>query len=227
MYKFLDNHPQIKDPRGEYFLSGESMVGTLNEILADQNIDAKNISSFLDFAAGYGRFTRFLPSLFFPGTAIMVSDIDKDAVDFCKERMHVEGFYSTEDPRDLLMQNKFDVIWVASLFSHLSLVSWEVWIKKIYQMLNDGGIIIFSTHGCHCYTMLDGTTKKNMAHLDHGFYFMKQSEIDKLSTEIYGTAYVTEDFVKNLVERRKLGQIIGYYPKKLWQFQDIYVIRKQ
>jgi glycosyltransferase involved in cell wall biosynthesis/SAM-dependent methyltransferase len=226
MYQFLKNHPQIKEPLNEYFISGESMVHTLNGILADQKINPADVASFLDFAAGYGRFTRFLPSMF-PSGSITVSDIDRDAVDFCREKLHVEGFYSSEDPDDVSIQKKFDVIWVASLFSHLSLAPWEAWIKKLYGMLNDGGIVIFSTHGCHCFTLLDETTRQNAVHADHGFYFLKQSEIDKLSPEVYGTAYVSKEFVTRLVEKDQLGQIVGYYPKKLWDFQDIYVVRKQ
>jgi len=225
MYQFLRNHPGIKDPLQEYFSSGESMVQTLNEIFSDLKTDTTTISSFLDFAAGYGRFTRFLPSLFSTGL-ITVSDIDKNAVDFCREKIQVNGFYSTEDPQKLVTGNKYDVIWVASLFSHLTLHSWEAWIKKLYEMLSEKGILIFSTHGCHCFAVLDAKTKQDVLHLEHGFYFLKQSELSNLSTEIYGTAYVTEEFVTKIVERDNLGRIIGYYPKKLWGFQDIYVIRK-
>ena len=176
-------------------------------------------------AAGYGRFTRFLPSLFSAGL-VTVSDIDKNAVDFCREKIRVNGFYSTEDPQKLVIENKYDVIWVASLFSHLTLHSWEAWIKKLYDMLSEKGILIFSTHGCHCFAVLDASTKQDVLHLEHGFYFLKQSELSNLSTEIYGTAYVTEEFVTKIVEKDNLGRIVGYYPKKLWGFQDIYVIRK-
>lgn len=225
MFQFYQHHPGIKDPLNEYFLSGESMLQTLTEIFTDLKIDTSKISSFLDFAAGYGRFTRFLPYLF-PIGIITVSDIDKYAVDFCREKIHVDGFYATENPDNLLVEDKYDVIWVASLFSHLTLHSWEGWLKKLYELLNEKGILIFSTHGCHCFTMLDARTKQDVLHLDHGFYFLKQSELSNLSTEIYGTAYVTEEFVTKVVEKNNLGRIVGYYPKKLWEFQDIYVIRK-
>jgi glycosyltransferase involved in cell wall biosynthesis/SAM-dependent methyltransferase len=225
MYQYLKDHPAIKDPVKEYYLSGESMIQVLDDILLDQKIIIKNVSSFLDFASGYGRFTRFLPYMFRLG-AITVSDIDKEAVDFCKDRIGVNGFYSSEKPAHLDIQTRFDIIWVASLFSHLSLHSWKEWIEKLYGLLNDNGLLIFSTHGCHCYNLLDEITKKNLLHLEHGFYFMKQSEINTLSTDIYGTAYVTEEFVKKHVEKNKLGQIVGYYPQKLWNFQDIYVIKK-
>jgi glycosyltransferase involved in cell wall biosynthesis/SAM-dependent methyltransferase len=226
MYQFLMNHPEIKDPVGEYFRSGESMLGTLNEILSDQNIEIRSVRSFLDFASGYGRLTRFLTHVL-PADRITVCDIDKNAVDFCTDRFGVDGFYSHENPDDLTGRKKYDVIWVASLFSHLSLRVWKRWLKKLSGLLNDGGILIFSTHGCHCFNMLDESTRQKVIHQDHGFYFIRQSEIDSLSRDIYGTTYVTEQFVKDYVKTGQTGTIVGYYPKKLWEFQDIYILKKE
>jgi glycosyltransferase involved in cell wall biosynthesis/SAM-dependent methyltransferase len=226
MYQFLVNHPDIRDPAGEYFRSGESMLTTLDRILSDRNLEIRSVRSFLDFAAGYGRLTRFLARVL-PADRITVSDIDKDAVDFCRERFGVGGFYSSEDPDDLTVKKTYDVIWVASLFSHLSLQVWKSWLKKLYGMLDDGGILIFSTHGCHCYLMLDELTKKNAIRQDRGFYFIRKSEIDSLSRDIYGTTYVTEQFVNDFIGTQRIGKITGYYPNKLWEFQDIYVLQKE
>jgi glycosyltransferase involved in cell wall biosynthesis/SAM-dependent methyltransferase len=225
MYQFLVNHPDIKDPVGEYFRSGESMLTTLEKILSDQKTEIQSLNSFLDFASGYGRLTRFLTHRL-PAERITVSDIDKDAVDFCNTAFGVDGFYSGEDPDTLAIEKKFDLIWVASLFSHLSLGVWKKWLKKLSEMLNEGGILIFSTHGCHCFNMLDELTRHTAIRQDHGFYFIKKSEIDSLSHDIYGTTYVTEQFVRDYVTKDRIGTIAGYYPYKLWEFQDIYVLRK-
>jgi glycosyltransferase involved in cell wall biosynthesis/SAM-dependent methyltransferase len=226
MYQFLATHPEIKDPVGEYFRSGESMLATLDEILADQKIEFHSLQSFLDFASGYGRLTRFL-TYKLPPDRITICDIDKNAVDFCKDKFGVDGVYSHEDPDDLSILKKYDVIWVASLFSHLSLRVWKKWLKKLSEMLNNGGILVFSTHGCHCFNMLDVSIRQNVIHQDHGFYFIKKSESDSLSHDIYGTTYVTEQFVRHYIKTNHIGIIVGYYPKKLWEFQDIYILRKE
>jgi glycosyltransferase involved in cell wall biosynthesis/SAM-dependent methyltransferase len=224
MYQFLLHHPDIKEPLREYFNSGESMMANFYEILSDQKIDIHSIGSFLDFASGYGRFTRFLIHKL-PADRITVSDIDKNAVDFCKATFGVDGFYSSEDPDTLTLQKKFDLIWVASLFSHLSLRLWRKWLVKLSGMLNPGGILIFSTHGCHCYHLLDEQTKRSILHQDDGFYFIKKSEIDALPNDMYGTTYATEKFVLDFIQKNQLGTIVKYYPKKLWEFQDIYVLK--
>jgi len=224
MFRFLVSHPAIADPENEYFTSGESMMITLKEILTDQGIPLHSLSAFLDFASGYGRFTRFLV-FELPAGKITVCDIDKNAVDFCKKNFNIEGEYSSEDPDNFSPQKKFDMIWVASLFSHLSLPLWKSWLLKLKGMLNDGGTLIFSTHGCHCFSQLDEETKSGVLHPEHGFYFIRKSEIDILPNDKYGTTYVTEKFVRDFIEKNKLGNITGYYPKKLWNFQDVYVLK--
>src|SRR5580700_1867199 len=90
MYGFLKTHPAIKDAELDYYASGESMLLTFKEILSGLNYKANDINRFLDFACGYGRFSRFLVSVLDP-KKITVSDIDKGAVDFCKKNFGVNG----------------------------------------------------------------------------------------------------------------------------------------
>jgi len=225
MYQFLVNHPSIKAPRSEYFRSGEVMLCSLEKILGDMGTGLDQIHSFLDFACGYGRFTRFLVSTC-SKEKITVSDIDRNAVDFCTKAFNVKGFYSTRDPGALSHSNKYDIIFVASLFSHLYLPFWEDWLRRLYDMLEDGGFLILSTHGVHCYNLIDNETKKRIEVIMDGFYFIKQSETQRLPTEVYGTTYVDRPFVENFVLRNSLGKVVAFYPKELWSFQDVYVIKK-
>ena len=225
MYTFLVNHPDIKNPIAEYFRSGELMLTNLQEIFEDIGYSFGQINSFLDFACGYGRFTRFLIQKL-SHEKITISDIDKNAVDFCKKTLRVNGFYSVDNSERLIHDSKYDVIYVASLFSHLSLRLWGGWLKRLYDMLNEGGILIFSTHGMHCYNLLDDESKKRHEKVEEGFFYLLQSETKRLSVKDYGTTYVTYDYVKKVIRQNNIGIIVAYYPKKLWYFQDIYVIQK-
>jgi len=225
MFQFLVNHPTIDNPSAEYFRSGESMLISLQEILRDINYSFDQIDSFLDFASGYGRFTRFLLQKLSP-EKITVSDIDKNAVNFCKKTFNVNGFNSVMNPDLLINNKKYDSIYVASLFSHLSMQLWIRWFERLYDMVDEDGILILSTHGMDCYDILSEEIKKSIESIDEGFYYIKESETNRLSNNDYGTTYVTYNFVKNIVDQYNLGEIIAYYPKKLWKFQDIYVIKK-
>jgi hypothetical protein len=67
------------------------MAQTLNEIFSDLKMDTANSSSLTDFAAGYGRFTRFLPFPF-PFGIITDSDDHKNAVSFYKKKIGLPVF---------------------------------------------------------------------------------------------------------------------------------------
>lgn len=66
----------------------------------------------------------------------------------------VSGFYLAGAPKDLDVAERFNVICVASLFSHLPLTLWEDWLEKLHSMLAAGGLLIFSTHGLSCLESL-------------------------------------------------------------------------
>lgn len=68
--------------------------------------------------------------------------------------------------------------------------------------------------------------RKRIEVIADGFHFLKQSETKRLSTEVYGTTYVDRPFVENFVFRNELGKVVAFYPHELWNFQDVYVIKK-
>jgi len=198
----------------EYFQIGANILKCLEDVLKDNGYSLRQTDSFLDFACGYGRFTRFLINKL-DKKKITVSDIDKNAVDFCKRTFGVKAFYSEMDPLKLMHNEKYDLIYVVSLFSHLNLQLWLTWFNTLYYMLNDKGLLIISTHGISC-------SDDQFAKISDGFYYKKASETTRLSTDEYGGAVVTSDFVSNNCP----GELISAYPKKLNNHQDVYVIRR-
>jgi len=225
MYQFLSNHPSVKDPEAEYFSSGKSMCNEVEEILTDINRSFRDIKSFLDFASGYGRFTRFLIQKM-DRERVFVSDIDKNAVDFCIKTFGVKGFYSVDRPHKLLIEDKYDVIFVASLFSHLAIPLWIDWFNRLYEMVDRDGFFIFSTHGDYCLDMLDQESKKRSKEVLEGFIYLEQSETSRLSLKEYGTAYVNYSFIERQCAKSQIDGKIRFYPRGLWNFQDLYVILK-
>ena len=225
MYQFLVNEPSVNDPIAEYFYSGELLLTGLQEVFEDLGYSFNQIDTFLDFACGYGRFTRFLIQKL-DHEKITVSDIDKNAVDFVKSTFGVNGFYSVDNPDRLIHDTRYDVIFVASLFSHLSLRFWCDWLKRLYDLLNDGGILIFSTHGVDLIKLLNDEMKVLVQKVEEGFYYVPLSETKRLSTKDYGSTYVRYDYAGKVIRQNNIGKIVAYYPKKLHNFQDIYVIKK-
>lgn len=219
MYLYFATHPgKLQNPLGLYFLSGAGMMRGLTVTLSALNIELTNIQSFLEFACGYGRFTRHLIRHLDPGK-ITGSDLYRDAVDFQKATFGVNGFYSELVPEQLVIEDKYEVIFVASLFSHLPKSVWSKWLKKLYDSLADGGALIFSTHGV-------SSLPKNCSMPDSGFLFHKQSESKTHSVDDYGSTYTSSEYVHDTV-REVTGQpVVLEMAKGLFDYQDVYAVRK-
>jgi SAM-dependent methyltransferase len=216
------------DAMHTYLVSGDVMVRDLQTALRDQDRSLEAAGSVLEFAAGFGRFTRFLVTRVAP-ERITVSDISHDAVDFARSTFGVSGFYSTASPGDLDDPGRYEVIFVASLFSHLGIEVWVPWLRRLYGMLEPGGLLVFSTHGPYARDVIYGQhwTDRRVA-VEDGFSFIATNETDgRLDEHYYGASFVTEEWVGGQVERHGLGTIREVYPASLWGSQDLYVVEKQ
>ncbi len=219
MYSFFKTHPLHRDnPLESYFESGDGMISSLLDIIGKIDIKIEDINNFLEFACGYGRFTRHLVKII-PPNKITGSDVFKEAVDFQKEVFGVKGFYSAFKPKDVEIPEKYDIIFVASLFSHLPKKTWRSWLKKLYNSLNENGVLIFSTHGITCMANPDDMPKS-------GFLHLRISESKIHSLREYGLTYTTPEFVQKTVFKETGQSIFLEIPKGLWNYQDVYVLKQ-
>lgn len=218
MYLFFTTHPAHKDrPLQSYFESGKGIKQSLLNILDKIGVKTEEINKLLEFACGYGRFTRHLVKMIHP-SRITVSDVYREAVDFQQNVFGVKGFYSEFNPDDVDITEKYDVIFVASLFSHLPITTWCPWINKLYNSLNENGVLIFSTHGKSCMADPDKMP-------ENGFLYLHMSESKTHSFNDYATTYVTSEFVNKAVDKETGQSVLIEVPKFLWNYQDVYVVR--
>jgi len=215
------------DAMRNYLTTGDLMTRDLEATLRDHGRDLSLLGSFLEFASGYGRFTRFLVMRLDPGL-VTVSDINRSAVDFTRETFGVSGFYSTESADDLDHPQQYEVIFVASLFSHLAIEHWNAWLRRLCEMLAPGGLLIFSTHGPYARDVIYGEHFREQLEVKaEGFSFLRTNETQgRLAVEYYGSAFVTEAYVEAQVAAHGLGTVRHVYPAKLWGVHDLYVVEK-
>lgn len=202
-----------------YYGLGKRIFDAVKQIVVWHFDKFDNVSSFLDFACGYGRFTRFLLQELSPNK-IWASDIYQAGVKFQIEQFGVNGIVSVENPRDYTAPQHFDCILASSFFSHTPKKTFAPWLEKLYSLLNPNGILIFSVHDI-------SLIPTDVALDAGGIYFTPESESRTLDKQLYGTAYVSEEFVSQAIK-----QIIGNggaftrIPKGLCGNQDLYAIVK-
>ncbi|MEG4165989.1 MULTISPECIES: methyltransferase [unclassified Microcoleus] len=222
MYLFSLNN--VKDDRDQalvrYYALGRSVLATVKQVVEWHFGSFENVPSFLDFACGYGRFTRYLIQEM-PPEKIWVSDIYSNAVKFQTEYLGVSGIVSTGKPENYLIDRKFDCILANSFFSHMPERTFTSWLQNLYDLLTPNGILMFSVHD-QCLLP---------SHIEmpaNGILFSPQSESQSLDKEEYGTTYVTEKFVREIVEEVSGGKAFVHRLKKgICRFQDLYVVTNQ
>ena len=89
-------------------------------MLAAQKETATNI---LDLPSGYGRVMRFLKAEF-PEAALTACDVIREGVDFCARTFGARAIYGKEDPSELELDERFDLIWCGSLLTHVDEENW-------------------------------------------------------------------------------------------------------
>lgn len=198
-----------------YVRSGLLAAQTVSRALAGRLPAAG--SDLLDFACGYGRVTRFLPS-FLPGARLFAADILAGAVDFQRRQLGVEALQSTAEPADFACPHRFDAIIVLSLFTHLPHRTFRAWLQRLLGLLKPGGVLLFSTHDL-------SLAPQAAAETEPGLRFEAQSEASTLAADVYGSTWVSEDYVRATVATLGEGALaVWRQPRGLWHLHDLYLV---
>jgi SAM-dependent methyltransferase len=192
---YLYGLQQSKNPalsRAVYFRQGAETLASLRQIAEWKFNGLAKVPSFLEFACGHGRLTRYVIQEI-PPQQVWTADIYTDALEFQRRQFGVHSFVSSTDPGSLASDRKFDLIFVVSLFTHLPQMRFEQWLRKLHGLLTPNGILALSSH--------DEGLAGNQPMPDSGFLFFPCSESRTLDPAEYGVAYVTEAFMRGAIAR--------------------------
>jgi SAM-dependent methyltransferase len=182
--------------------------------------------TILDFASGYGRTTRFLVHRVSP-EQIWVSDIKARAVEFQEQHFGVNGFVSTLEPEELHVEQKFDCIFVISLFSHLSRESFARWLQRLCDVLSDTGIIAFSVHDVALLEPMGIESQGDFTYLSTSEETAFRSQDEQLRDSHYGSTFVSEKFVREVIVSLDFpSKTYARFPRSLIGKQDLYLLAR-
>ncbi len=219
IFRFFANHPSCTNPIRDYLSDGWRTMVELIQALEPVKRSLSQCRSFLEFASGFGRFSRHLVKALPPG-ALHVSDIVPGSVDFLKTHLNIDGFYSTHQPEDLVAPRRYEIIFVLSLFSHLPDRTWSAWLKRLYDMLEPGGVLVITTHGEQAARNLGVQMPAE------GYVFIPSSESSALDGEEYGSTFTSADYVHQAIAQHLPGAAVHAFPAHFWGGQDAFVIVK-
>ena len=134
-----------------YFDVGYRALRAIHLALADAG--KQEVRTILDLPCGHGRVLRTLRAQW-PQAEIVACDLERDGVDYCARKFGAVAVYSEENPEDLVFKQKFDLIWVGSLLTHLDAPRWPVFLNLFSRSLAPGGVLVFTTHGVRIAEMI-------------------------------------------------------------------------
>jgi len=219
---------QIKDEevtKTYYRDTGKKLAINLIDFLQHEGLSANNLD-LLDFAAGYGRVTRWLVPCF---KTVEMADTESDMLDFHRREYGISGFLINNDPRSLAQFDKtYDVIFVFSLFTHLPDRTWELWLQAISRMVRPKGFLVFSTHSYELFAELNPAQFGDPATWVEPFLFWETNETNsRLETSVYGCTIVKDSFVRQVVDRLSGFRSVRHFTKNQFDlYHDIYIIQK-
>lgn len=139
------------DNAEQYFGSAGYALGRIQ--LALLSGGRAEVASVLDFACGYGRVLRMLKAAF-PGARLTACDIEREAVDFCADTFDATPVYSSAEPSEIEVEDRFDLIWSGSFFTHIDEAGWSRFLPFLASLLTPGGVLVFTTAGRNVVTRM-------------------------------------------------------------------------
>jgi SAM-dependent methyltransferase len=128
-----------------YFSVGSSALANIKNAVAVAEIDPHCV---LDFGCGAGRVTRWIAAAF-PNAKIEACDIRQADLKFVAETFGARTWVSGTEVAELKPPSSYDLIWVGSVFTHLSKDNSLALFDKLLSWLNPGGVLVFTSHGRH------------------------------------------------------------------------------
>ena len=212
----------------KYFEVGRSAI----ELITDAMMLARrtDLARILDFPCGGGRVTRHLVR-FFPDSEISASDIEREKQAFVVSRY---GARPVECPPSFTtpLPEKYDLIFVGSLFTHLDARLFERALDFFLDGLAAGGILVMTLHGRYTATAVSagrtGPRDIVLRTVDKfartGFAYVEQ-ERTRYGVS-YGASFSAPSWVASLIERRAHATLLAYKERAWDNHQDALIVQK-
>jgi SAM-dependent methyltransferase len=210
-----------------YFSVGLSAI---TSILNTVRVAEAKPDSILDFGCGAGRVTRWIAAAF-PNARIEGCDIRKADIEFVANTLGARTWLSGTDVATLNPPSSYDLIWVGSVFTHLSMQDSIALFDRLFAWLNPGGVLVFTSHGRHAVTRGPAAgfygiadqwqrAKADFEQSDYGY-------ADYAGTPGYGISLVKMHWWARLITSRSAARLILMTEQAWDDHQDVIGVQRR
>jgi len=211
---------------GSFIEGGYRRYDWMNEII-NKAID-KQLSDFkdiLDFGCGPGRILRAMLNRLPESVNLYGMDIDSEAIEYLKKNFPKRGIYYTNphQPPTNFPSDKFDFIYVNSVFTHLPQNMEDKWLDELKRIIKPGGYIFITTHGHQYYQKFNQEVIEEIS--QNGFLYIDSNYGNKIGLpDFYQNSYHTVDYINK--KWSKKFNIIKIIEGDIRERKDIVLLNK-
>lgn len=173
-----------------YYESGALDAEAIRQIISRQGVNTDELSAILDFGCGVGRTIRNFKSL--QQTEVAGTDYNPKLIDWCKKNLNFANFSKNNLTGKLeYPDNKFDLIYLISVFTHLPEETQNFWLKEFKRILKPGGLLYISVQGT---TRINKLTDQEQKDYNDGKMIIRYGKYQ--GSNVCG-AYHSEKYIRN------------------------------
>lgn len=128
-----------------YVEGAKTFVNYLEAQLEKARKTWEDVDSAFDVGCGYGRITRIVTQKM-EGKKICVCDVIDDAASFVANKFQARKV-GVHGAKEFPKTEQFDLVWLYSVFTHLTNEKIGQMINALQATIKPGGILVFTTHG--------------------------------------------------------------------------------
>lgn len=129
-----------------YFARAYQTVRGWLKALESHSFNLRTCGAVLEIGCGSARLIRHFRCM--NGVRVVGTDADPKAIDWCRANVPGMEFFVNElSPPLAFDANSFDLVFAASVFTHIPLHLQKGWIDEIHRILRPGGFFICTVEG--------------------------------------------------------------------------------
>lgn len=203
----------------DWFLRlGKLGAQTLVDILARQGETLDQFPKVLDFGCGCGRVLRYLKDS--PKVELHGTDCNAKAIQWCQQHLPFAKFsVNSLEPPLAYPDGMFNLIYVFSIFTHLTESLQSRWLDELRRVMAPGGYLILTLHGDKKAETLDPAERREY---EKGNLVVREPNVVGSN---YCMVYHPESYVRRVLTRG--FEVIDFVPEgaKGNPPQDAYLLR--
>lgn len=211
----------------------DSMISghvSLEQFLRHAGVDPEALTSILDIGCGTG---RLLTGWHASGRKrrLVGGDINDILIGWCNQHLpHVAEWSVTPSLPPLAYDDQsFDLVILASVFTHLPLDWQRAWIRELQRLVSPGGAVVLTLHGTPYHHLLLDVTQRAMFDRE-GYVERRAGDPGANSFGTFHSPAFAEELVRPFEVLRRYPSGVGasgvasWFPIAAWQ--DVYVLRR-